>query len=227
MGNEVKIKQPSHLYNEWMGTAICIVFCMHVVFPHVRPSFIGFSLIGNGKRMFIGNYTSMDKDSSDHLLLVYLTPQFFNKESNKLLWEGDGNGFNQIRIKIKTDDLSMKVKKWGFRMIYKKDIEDLDRTMVQYSNSNITPYDGTDVLHRNFSNLLVAVEWHKVKRSRDDYNGAGPSGEGSSSDMPNPKRIKRHTEAHGKFDCEESSEYKDCDEELSDWDESNDSNPDA
>ena len=112
-------------------------------------------------------------------------------------------------------------------MIYKKDIEDLDRTMVQYSNSSIAPYDGMDVLHHNFGNSSVAVECHKVKRSRDDYNGAGPSGEESSNDIPNPKRIKRHTEAHGKFDCEESSEYKDCDEELSDWDESNDSNPNA
>ena len=112
-------------------------------------------------------------------------------------------------------------------MIYKKDIEDLDRTMVQYSNISITPYDGMDVLHHNFNNSLVVVECHKVKCSRDDYNGAGSSGEGSSNDIPNPKRIKRHTEAHGKSDCEESSEYKDCDEELSDWDESNDSNPDA
>jgi len=39
-------------------------------------------------------------------------------------------------------------------MIYKKDIEDLDQTMAQNSNSSITPYDG--------------LECHKVKRSRDD-----------------------------------------------------------
>ena len=103
-------------------------------------------------------------------------------------------------------------------MIYNEDIEDLD----QNSNSSITPYDGMDVVHHNFDHSSVAVECHKVKRSRDDYNGAGPSREGSSNDIPNPKRIKRHTEAHGNSDSEESSEYKDCDEELSDRDESND-----
>ena len=74
----------------------------------------------------------------------------------------------------------------------------------------------------NFNNLAAVVECHKVKRSSDDYNGAGPSGEGSSNDIPNPKRIKRHTEAPGNSNSEESSEYEDCDEELSDRDESND-----
>ena len=131
------------------------------------------------------------------------------------------NGFSQIRIKIESSDV--KVKKWGIRMIYNEDIEDLD----QNSNSSITPYDGMDVVHHNFDYSSVVVECHKVKHSRDDYNGARLSGEGSSNNIPNPKRIKRHTEAHGKSDCEESSEYKDCNEELSDWDESNDSNPDA
>ena len=96
-------------------------------------------------------------------------------------------------------------------MIYNEDIEDLD----QNSNSSITPYDGMDVVHHNFDHSSVVVEFHKVKRSR-----AGPSGEGSSNDIPNPKRIKRHTEAHGNSDSEESSEYEDCDEELSDLDES-------
>ena len=79
-----------------------------------------------------------------------------------------------------------------------------------------------DVVHHNFDHSSVVVECHQVKRSRDDYNGARPSGEGSSNDIPNPKRIKRHTEADGNSDSEESSEYEDCDEELSDRDESND-----
>ncbi|XP_075648059.1 TMV resistance protein N-like [Castanea sativa] len=220
--NEVKIKLPSHLCKE-VGIAICVLFCTH---DNPYPS-LSYWLIANGKRIYICNSTSIGKASSDQLWLVYLTPQYFNMEFNKLLWEDDVNGFSQIRIKIEDDILRLKVKKWGFRMIYKKDIEDLDRTMVQYSNNDITLYDGMDVLHHNFGNSSVAVECHEVKRSHDDYNGVGPSGEGSSNDITNPKRIKRHTEAHGKSDCEESSEYKECDEELSDWDESNDSNPDA
>nr|POE58303.1 hypothetical protein CFP56_05248 [Quercus suber] len=163
-------------------------------------------LTANGKRMSIGDCSSSKKVLSDHLWLVDVTPQFFSKKSKKILWEGDANGFSQIGIKIRT--FGGKVKKCGIHMIYKKDIEDLDQTMAQHSNRSITPYDD--------------LECHKVKRSHDDCNGAGPNGEGSSNDIPIPKRIKRHTETHGNSDFEESSEYKDCDEELSDQDESSD-----
>jgi hypothetical protein len=31
MGDEANIKEPSNLCNEWMGIALCIVFCSH---PH-------------------------------------------------------------------------------------------------------------------------------------------------------------------------------------------------
>ena len=102
-------------------------------------------------------------------------------------------------------------------MLYNKDIEDLDRTMAQHSNSNISPYES----------MAMIVECDKAKKCCDDYDGARLSGEGSSNDISNPKRIKRHTETHGNLDCEELSEYKDCDEELSDWDESSESNPDG
>ena len=139
--------------------------------------------------------------SSDHVSLVYVVPQYLDEESNKLLWEGDVNGFSQIRIKIESSDVE--VKKWGIRMIYNEDIEDLDRTMVQNSNNSITLYDGMDVVHHNFDHSSMVVE-------------------DSDEDIPNPKRIKRHTEADGNSDSEESSEYEDCDEELSDRDKSND-----
>ncbi|XP_075648047.1 TMV resistance protein N-like [Castanea sativa] len=219
MGNEVKIKQPSHLCKN-VGIAICVVFCT-IDDPHQVIPDLSYYLIANGKTIPIDNYLSIVKLSSDHVSLAYVVPQFFDEESNKLLWEGDVNGFSQIRIQIETMIPSTMIKKWGIRMIHKKDIEDLDRTMVQYSNSSISPYDGMDVLHHNFDNSSVAVECHKVKRSRDDYNGAKPSGERSS------KRIKRHTETNGNSDSEESSEYKDCDEELSDYEESNERNPDG
>ena len=129
------------------------------------------------------------------------------RESNKLLSEGDANGFTQIGIKIETGGPGEEVKKCGFRMIYNKDIEDLDRTMDQHSKSSISPYES----------LAMIVECDKAKRSCDDYDGAGLNGEGSSNDISNLKRIKRHTETHGNSDCEE----------LSDWDESNESNPDG
>uniref|UniRef100_A0A2N9I5Q7 Disease resistance protein RPS4B/Roq1-like leucine-rich repeats domain-containing protein n=1 Tax=Fagus sylvatica TaxID=28930 RepID=A0A2N9I5Q7_FAGSY len=102
---------------------------------------------------------------------------------------------------------SVEVKKCGFRMVYKKDIEDLNRITAQCRNNNITPYEGIDVLHHNFDNSVVAAEGNKIKRSRDEYDGAGPSGEGSSNDVPHGKRI------------EKLPEFKDCDEEQSDWQE--------
>ncbi|KAL4594405.1 hypothetical protein ACB092_12G018100 [Castanea dentata] len=187
MGNEVNIKQPSHLCKN-VGMAICVVFCTNDdPYQSTNPSYF---LIANGKRFFFDFYISNYKLLSDHVLLAYVVPQFFDQESNKLLWEGDVNGFN---------------------------IEN----GVQYSNSSITPYDGMDVLHHKFDNSSATVECHKVKGSRDDYNGAEPSGERSS------ERIKRHTETNGNSDSEESSEYKDCDEELSDCEESNERNPDG
>ena len=78
-------------------------------------------------------------------------------------------------------------------MVYKKDIEDVNWSMAQCSNNSIIPYKGLD-----------------VKRTCADYDGAGPNGEGSSSTTP-------------KMDCEESIEYKDCGEELSNWEESSES----
>ena len=183
MGKEVKIKLPSHLCKN-VGIAICVV-C---------PT-LDYSLTANGRCISIVSGTVV-QFSSDHLQLVYVTPQFFDEKSNKVLWEGDVNGFSQIIFKIETHFSSVKVKKWGFHMIYKKDIEDLDRTMVQNSNNSITPYDGMDFLHHNFDSLSVVVE------GSSDYNMAGPSGEGSS-------------------DCEESSEYEDCD-----WEESSESDLD-
>nr|POE57592.1 hypothetical protein CFP56_32925 [Quercus suber] len=166
----------------------------------------------NGKRMSPALGSSLiPKVLPDHLWLLYVTPQFFDEKSNKLLSEGDANGFTQIGIKIEIGGPGEEVKKCGFRMIYNKDIEDLDRTLAQHSNINISPYES----------FAMIVECDKAKRSCDDYDGVGLSGEGSSNDISNPKRMKRQTETHGNSDCEELSEYKDCDEELSDWDESN------
>ena len=121
------------------------------------------------------------------------------------MWEGDANGFSQIGIKIGTSDSGMEVKKCGFHMAYKKDIEDLDQTVAQYSNSSITAYEGLDVLHHNFNNSVVVVECHKDRRSCD---GARPSGEESSNNIAHPRRTKRIAEfmALGNCDCKEASD---------------------
>ena len=62
---------------------------------------------------------------------------------------------------------------------------------------------------------MAAVEGYKAKRTHDDYDEVG-----SSNNEPHPKRIERLLEivAHSNLDCEESSEYKECREELSESD---------
>lgn len=75
-------------------------------------------------------------------------------------------------------------------MIYKKDIEDINQTMAQSSNTIIIPYENSGVLHHNFDNLVVVAEGKKAKRTQDDYDRAGLSGEGISNDLPHPKRLK-------------------------------------
>ena len=100
------------------------------------------------------------------------------------------------------------VKRCGFCMVYKKDIEDVNRSMAQCSNNSTIPYKGLDVLHHKFS---------YAKQTRDDHDGVGPNGEGSSNDVPHPKWNVTKT------DCEESIEYRECGEELSNWKESSES----
>ena len=186
MGAEVNIKETSsHLCtNEWMGIAICTVFCSHQINDYCS---LRCMLIVNGEEMFDMKKSIVKVSLSDNIWLLYLLRQYL-KEDIKLLNECEANEFSQIGIKI---DSGAEVKKCGFRMVYKKDIEDLNQTMAQSSNINIIPYEDLGVLHLNFDNLAVVGEGNIAKRTRDDFDGAGPSGEGSSNDMPNPKRIER------------------------------------
>ena len=73
---------------------------------------------------------------SDHIWLLYLLPQFYHKEEIKSFSESDANEFNQIRIGFCRWDVV--VKKCGLCMVYKRDIEELNRTMAQSSNNNNT-----------------------------------------------------------------------------------------
>ena len=210
MGAEVNIKEPSsHLCtNEWMGIAVCVVFCS--VRHHRIKNFCSLShhLIVNGNKLNATLCIRRVVGSFDHIWLLYFLNQYYEEsEDIKLLKECEANEFNQIGIKIETNQFT-EVKKCGFRMVYKKDIEDLNQTMSQSSNTSIIPYEDLGVLHHISDNSIVAGDGNIAKRTRDDYDGAGPSGEGSSNDMPNPKMIKRLQEfkTHGNSDCPESSE---------------------
>ena len=211
MGAKVSIKEPSsHLCtNEWIGIAVCVVFCS---LPHHQMNSscsISCQFIVNGNHMKLTPSIGQEVDSSDHVWLTYLLNQYYKEleEDLKLLKECEANEFSKIGIKITTTS-NLEVKKCGFRMVYKKDIEDLNQSMSQSSNTSIIPYEDLGVLHHNSDNLMVVGDGNIAKQTRDDYDGAGPSGEGSSNDMPNPKRIKRLPEfkTHGNSDSLESSE---------------------
>ena len=185
IGAEVNIKKPSsHLCDGWMGTAVCIVFSS---FP---LTLLSIEFIVNGKVISttLGIPGCSSSILSDHIWLFYLLPQYYMEEDIKLLNECEANELSQIGIKIKTHESGVEVKKCGFRMVYKKDIEELNRTMAQSSNTDTIPYEDLDV--------------KRAKQICDDYDGAGPSGDGNSNDVP-----------HGNSDSEE---YFECGEEISD-----------
>jgi Leucine-rich repeat (LRR) protein len=208
-GADMNVKEPVHLQNEWMGMAVCTVVYTQEHYQIHKNNHLSFYLKANGTQMFSTSGSCITTEVlSDHHWLFYSPPPIYNEKGMELFWECDANGFTQIDIRIETTGSALKEEKCGFRMVYKNDIEDLNRIMVQCSNNNITPYEGIDVVHHNFDNSAVAIEVNKIKRSRDDYDGIGPSGEGSSNDIPNPKRIQWLTElmAHGNSDCKESSD---------------------
>ena len=196
IGAEISIQVPySLLCNEWMGIAVCVVFCClphHQI--HVDNCHLFCRLIVNGKQINLAPGIIGNDYLSDHIWLLHLLPQYYEKKDNKSLCKYDANGFNQIGIKIdaccrglKTSEIfpgKLKVKKCGLQMVYKKDIEDLNRTMAERRNNSIT---------------------------RDDCDGAR-----SSNYEPHPKRIEMLTEFMAEESGEESSVCEECAEELGD-----------
>nr|POE88564.1 disease resistance protein rps4 [Quercus suber] len=170
IGVEVNIKEPSHLCDDWMGIAICVGFS-----PSRHHFATSCKFIANGKlSSCLAVCPSSSEDLlSDHIWLCYLLPQYCD-ETIKLLNVCEANELSQIGLKIEND--SCVVKKCGLRMVYKKDIEELNRTMAQSSNTSITPYEDLGVLHHNFDNSVVVTEDNKAKKIRDYYDGTGPSG---------------------------------------------------
>ena len=66
-----------------------------------------------------------------------------------------------------------------------QDIEDPNQTTTELSINSRTLYENLgDLCHDLYHS---AAEGSRNKRSRDEQDGAGPSGEGYSSDEPNPK----------------------------------------
>ena len=138
IGGEVNVKEPSHLCNELIGIAVCAVFCSPELSRHQINDQLGLRFYlktkGNDSNPLLG-IGDIPKVFANHLWLLYMFPQCYNKPSKKLSWESNADGFSQIGIKIQTFNSGLVVKKCGVRLVYAKDMEeDLNQTMGQHSN---------------------------------------------------------------------------------------------
>ena len=157
MGDEVKIMEPfSHLCNDWIGIAVCVVFCTLPHHQYQGDSPITCKLTFHRNELHILPGEVVANALLDHIFLIFMLPQLSLKEDIKSLLEFDANGFHKIGIKIDNRPTSL-VKKCGLRVVYKKDIKDLNSAMAQCSNNSIIPY----IPHHNFKNSAVVVEVNK------------------------------------------------------------------
>jgi hypothetical protein len=101
MGPEVNIKQHySHLCNDWMGIALCAVFCASI-HDAITSKYINWTFIVNGNKIRIPapgvGFTSI---ASDHILVSYYTTTALRERFSKSLMEYDTNGFCHIGIRF-------------------------------------------------------------------------------------------------------------------------------
>ncbi|XP_050280272.1 TMV resistance protein N-like [Quercus robur] len=111
-GDEVSIQEPNSLFcNEWIGIAVCVVFCSHPHHQIAVESSLAFYLIVNGFRTGVllekmGDIVPL----LDHTWLLYLLPQYYEKRNINiralLVQYCDANGFSQIGISIKARGIS-------------------------------------------------------------------------------------------------------------------------
>ena len=189
----LNIQVPAHLCNKWIGMTVCAVFNCPNLHPNnyvLSDHLLFCNIIVNkheGATIVDFFSTKFVQIKSHHLWMFYLPPQklYENERFNQI----DENGFIQMEIRFHSPlHRWFEFKKCGFRLVYEQDIEDIREMMAQSNNSIcITPCEGLDV-HHDFDN---SVEGIKIKRSRDEYDGVGPSGEGSPNDVPHSKRIQR------------------------------------
>ena len=138
-----------------------------------------------GLHFFVGCCPRCVQIKSRHLWMCYLPYQMFNENERAVLGQMDENGFIQMELRFRwVPEHDVEIKKCGFRLVYEQDIEDI-REMISAQSSNstcVTIYE--DVQHNS-------IEGIKLKRSRNEYEGPGASGEGSSNDAPHSKRIEK------------------------------------
>ena len=195
-GASLNLQVPSLLCNKLMGIVLCVVFalCEHHPLELIDSANWGFLRITHQLTCSfkVNGYDKPNKKDycfseqygkieSNHLWLSYVRPPYFNRVEE--LSQIDANGLNQIEFEFETFGPGLEIKKCGVHLVFKENIEDCNQTMAQCRISNITPHeDEFDDSAKDSKN--------KRRRSHDDYDGAGPSEEGSFNDQLHPKRIR-------------------------------------
>nr|POE58294.1 tmv resistance protein n [Quercus suber] len=194
IGAEINIKVPSHLCDELVGIASCGVICCRQPVDLVQ---LDCYFICNGKIIELSLITGlMPQDVSDRLFLAY----FPSEESNWDIYVV--NGFAKFGIRYQAHGSGVEVKECGIRLVYKKEVE----SFQENHNRIMAEREKKAIIHMGWAERTEeATTASFFYEGSDDCDGAGPSGEGSSNDVPHPKQIERLPElAHGDSDSEGS-----------------------
>ncbi|KAF3967643.1 hypothetical protein CMV_008371 [Castanea mollissima] len=179
VGNTVSAQVTHPNKNKWIGIAMCVV-------PMAYPGYWEYlecEILVN-ERHVSGFYLSYSprsvKIKSDHLWMTYIPYHVISVNMRAVLDQIDENGFIQMELRFRLTIGGPGFHQVGFRLVYEQDLEDIREMLSAQSSNNtcITPYEGLDVHHNSTEEI-------KLKRSRDEYEGAGASGEGSSNDDSN------------------------------------------
>uniref|UniRef100_A0A2N9HQ37 TIR domain-containing protein n=1 Tax=Fagus sylvatica TaxID=28930 RepID=A0A2N9HQ37_FAGSY len=118
------------------------------------------------------------KVESPHVWMIYVSRKYISRPSQAFGWALSNNGLNQLQIEVSNlsnPEQTLEVEKIRVCLTHEQDIED---GTVQQQQHHHDPDDS-------------AAEGNRNKRSHDEDDGAGPSGEGYSNEEPQPKRIQR------------------------------------
>ena len=156
---------------------ICVLFGKFHQYPgecHLR-----FSLTVNGGRVIDLDEISLNekygKVESPHVWLIYLSHKYLSHPYQGFRSKLSNNGLNQLQIEVsnrRNPQQSLEVEKIRVCLTHEQDIE--DGTVQQQQHHHDTDDS--------------AAEGTRNKRSNDEDDGAGPSGEGHSNEEPQPKR---------------------------------------
>ena len=214
-GASMNLQGPS----DFMGIAVCAIFVLrqHHPFHQIYSKNSGLhshthelqcccevSGHPNDSSLFLSE--EFGKMDSHHLWLKYFPYKKFDEHWENKLSQIDTNELSQIKITFETEGPGLEVTKCGARLVYKRDIEDLNQTMLGCS---ITPYeddlDEDDLkdsakdtkIDLNQTMLGCSITPYeddiedsakdtKIKRSRDDSKGDKAS---NDVEVPHPKRL--------------------------------------